>query len=149
VRLDLNNRQAVLREDDAVLGWFDLPADLDFSEPRWVHLALADCRLQLIVDDLPLVDFAYEPTDDPARQPTDTPFSIGVLGTLEVGQWRVARDIYYLPPLGKTEIKPRALGPSEYWLLGDNSAVSADSRTWGEEVRITRDVLVGPIWRWR
>jgi signal peptidase I len=149
VRLDLGNRQGALREADSVVAWFDLPASLDFEEPCWVHLALADCRLQLIADAVPLVDFAYDPSDSAPPQPTAEPFSIGALGSLRVSQWRIARDVYYLPPPGTTDVAPRQLGPTEYWLLGDNSAVAADSRTWPADVRMTRDVLIGPVWRWR
>ena len=116
-----------------------------------VALALADCRLQLMLGEKPVVDFSYEPADGPPRQPTGEPFSIGAVGgPLWMGQWSISRDIYYLPPPGeKRDGGSPVSGPTEYWLLGDNSAVSADSRTWPADVRITRDGLVGTILQWR
>ncbi len=57
---------------------------------------------------------------------------------VSVSRLRVLRDIYYLPaaeaagsasPASATA--PRTLGADEYWLLGDNSAVSRDSRQRG------------------
>lgn len=129
---------------------FELPASLSFERPRPVGLALADCRLQLVIDEVPIVDFAYDPADGPVRQPTGEPFSIGaVRGGVHVSGWRILRDIYYLPPPGKIAMDRRQLESNEYWLLGDNSAVSSDSRVWPADVRITRDALVGTILRWR
>ena len=150
IRLDLAGRRGEVREGEQVVARFELPASLDFGRSPLVSLALVDCRLQFVVGETPIVDFPYEPSESPPRQPTGQPFSIGASGgPLRVSNWSISRDIYYLPPPGRRVVEARRLGPTEYWLLGDNSAVSADSRTWPADVHITRDSLVGKILRWR
>jgi signal peptidase I len=150
IRLDLANRTGELRDGGQEVAQFKLPATIDLKRPCELALALADSRLQLIIAQTPIVDYLYDPTDCPPREPTAEPFSIGTAGgPLSFTGWVVSRDIYYLPPVGKSASEPRQLGPTEYWLLGDNSAVSDDSRTWPADVRMTRDALVGKILRWR
>ena len=151
VRLDLAGRRGEVREGDRVVARFDFPASLDLraiAAPSPWHWPIAGCSLWSGRSRSPTF-----PTTRPkvrARQPTGQPFSIGAIGgPVRVSQWSIARDIYYLPAPGKSDVEPRTLGPTEYWLLGDNSAVSADSRTWPADVHITRDSLVGKILRWR
>ncbi len=148
VTLDLAARRGEVLAADAVAARFDLPGWLTFERPCAVALALADCRLQLIVADQLVADHRYDPAEAPPRQPTAAPVAIGAAGTqLRVAHWVVSRDVYYLPPPGTAAIAERQLGPGEYWLLGDNSAVSDDSRTWPGDVRVTRDALVGRVLR--
>jgi signal peptidase I len=150
VGLDFAARKGEVRGSEQVLARFDLPGSMDLAQPRAVALALADCRLQLIVSGAAMVDYRYDPAECATRQPTAEPLAIGVVGMpLGVSEWVVSRDLYYLPPPGKSSIEPRQLGPNEYWLLGDNTAVSDDSRTWPAKVRMTRDTLIGSILEWR
>ncbi len=150
VRLDLAGRRGEVREGDRMTARFDLPGSVTFKRPSAVALALADCRLQLVVSGLPIVEYSYDPVDSAARQPTAEPLAIGAVGMpLHVTHWVVSRDIYYLPPPGKLVMEDRRLGLNEYWLLGDNTAVSDDSRTWPPHVRMTPEALVGRVLRWR
>ena len=150
VRLDLAGRRGEVREGERVAARFDLPGSISLEQPRAVGLALADCRLQLVVSGVPIVDYRYDPADCAERKPTAEPLAIGAVGRpLRFTEWVVSRDIYYLPPPGRMAMDGRQLGPNEYWLLGDNTAVSDDSRTWSPHVQMTRDVLVGGILRWR
>ncbi|HEX4143899.1 MAG TPA: S26 family signal peptidase [Pirellulales bacterium] len=150
VRLDMAGRRGEVREGDRALAHFVLPTSMSLEQPHNVGLALADCRLQLVVAGVPIVDYRYDPADSASRQPTAEPFGVGAVGMpLRFTEWVVSRDIYYLPAPGEVTTESRQLGPNEYWLLGDNTAVSDDSRTWPPEVRMTRDVLVGGILRWR
>jgi signal peptidase I len=150
VRLDLAGRSGEVSEGPRMVHRFDLPSSIGLEQPRAIALALADCRLQLTVSGLPIVDYRYDPAESAQRQPTAEPLAIGAVGMpLRVTDWVVSRDVYYLPPPGKLAMEDRQLGPDESWLLGDNTAVSDDSRTWSPDVRMTRDILVGGILHWR
>jgi signal peptidase I len=77
---------------------------------------------------------------------------------LRFSRVQVDRDVYYIPPEGERigELDPTRqfrLGDDEYFLLGDNSARSLDSRVWGP---VKEDDFVGvvraifwPVSRWR
>jgi signal peptidase I len=150
VRLDLAGGHGEVREGLKVAARFDLRGGMSLEQPCAVGLALADCRLQVVVSGVPIVDYRYEPGDCAERRPTAEPLAIGAVDMpLRFTEWVVSRDIYYLPPPGKLAMDDRQLGPNEYWLLGDNTAVSDDSRTWPADLRMTRDALVGGILRWR
>ncbi len=62
----------------------------------------------------------------------------------------LSRDVYYTPGEGSTAInadpgQPMVLGKGEYFVLGDNSAASADARSWYRSVELPHeDLYVGP-----
>lgn len=68
----------------------------------------------------------------------------GEAGAFEFRSLRILRDLYYTArgTLGVTE--PADLGPDEFFVLGDNSASSRDSREWGP-VGSSR-ILGRPVW---
>jgi signal peptidase I len=77
----------------------------------------------------------------------DQPLAIGVQGLgMVVAHLRVFRDVYYTSaPLGapRGRTSPGVLGTDEYFVLGDNSPVSEDSRTWAEGRFVSHRSLVG------
>jgi len=83
-------------------------------------------------------------------KPTCRPLSIGAEGLrVEVGWLKVYRDVYYLNPMGGNVrwLDSRPLGQDEFFLLGDNSPVSTDSRHWPAGVStksLVGRVLTGP-----
>jgi hypothetical protein len=81
-----------------------------------------------------------------------SPVGIGVEGGAEVsiGHLKIGRDIYYraqpdergLIDFVQSKDLSRAieLGPNEFFMMGDNSPASADSRYWG---KVDRRLLIG------
>ena len=57
------------------------------------------------------------------------PASIGIQGKGVVKKIRLLRDTFYTSPAGRVETF--YVQPGHYFCLGDNSAASADSRSWG------------------
>jgi len=95
---------------------------------------------------LPLADHSAEPPADPIR------IGAGRLGVILDGL-RVLRDVYFNQPVGVDARwaveKPVVLGPDEYFVLGDNSPISQDSRTWPSGPAVNRRMLIGrPMLVW-
>jgi len=79
-------------------------------------------------------------------KPASQPISISAhAATVGVEGTQILRDVYYLDPSGANPSwsLPRRLGPEEYFLLGDNPAVSIDSRHYFEDRPVQRKWLRG------
>jgi signal peptidase I len=128
--------------------------DVDFSKPRRVEMAVVDRRLSASVDGVSAftpVDFD-EVTTSPRW--SSSPVSLGVRGNggAEIGDIRIERDVYYTENLSQTPRQPfgvdvpYSLETGEYFVLGDNSPVSNDSRFWtGSPVVADRHFLGKPF----
>lgn len=95
-----------------------------------IEMAFVDRRVSFAVDGREAVA-AYDL--EPARNRPDvtSPVAIGVQGVnVIIRDVKIYRDIYYRSS-GKNAVdEPLVLGPDEYFMLGDNSANSDDSRSW-------------------
>jgi signal peptidase I len=79
---------------------------------------------------------------------TSSPFALGVEGAaVELRDVRIARDVYYDRPMGVDARSgfdtPHHLGPGEYFVLGDNSPVSDDSRSWPVNPGVPEVLMLG------
>jgi len=78
-----------------------------------------------------------QPLDQLATKcPTASPFAIAPLGAkIALSDLTLWRDLYYSPlPVGVANAGPASrvdLSQDQYFVLGDNSPISLDSRTWG------------------
>jgi len=93
-------------------------------------------------------------TRRPKEDMPSRPLAIGVEGLeVEIAELRVYRDVYYTTPAGYRArwglATPVALGSDEFFVLGDNSPVSEDSRMWATGAAVRGCWIVGrPLVAW-
>jgi hypothetical protein len=108
-------------------------------------VALVDRTAWLLLNDR-LVLREVLPFSDALPQPSSQPLAIGGAGegNITLNNLRILRDIHYLSPNGLADswIADAPLGPAEFAVLGDNPAISLDSRHWGN---ISRSHVIGRV----
>ncbi|MBX3443747.1 MAG: signal peptidase I [Planctomyces sp.] len=141
VEFDFASGQVELRdaERNQPLQHASLP-DGNAGEARLIETSLVDGEFLVAVDGAPLlpaVRFEGHPSYPVPRRP----IRVGAAdGPLRITSLRVHRDVYYTPK-ARTET-PHQLAGDEFYVLGDNSPVSIDSRCW-DRPGVRRGDLVG------
>ncbi|MBO0698394.1 MAG: hypothetical protein J2P46_08375 [Zavarzinella sp.] len=119
------------------------------------HLRFAnvDSRLTVWVDGK-VLDFGpaadYPPPNRDQFEPTTTdmsePARIGATGNVGISKVQLWRDVYYTcNEAGDCRVQTYFVQPGHYFCLGDNSASSADGRSWGlvpERLMLGRAVVI-------
>ncbi len=119
----------------------------NMAEGWQIELSLFDQQFLLALGGETVVARPYgRPDREPA--PPAQPLAIGadrLAVTLE--EVRVYRDVYYTEPIwarqGAGGNAAARLGPEEYFVLGDNSPISEDSRTWPPPAAVSAKWLIG------
>lgn len=112
-----------------------------------VVFSLVDRQLLLSLNDQTVFGRVILP-DDRALKASPQPLAVGTAGLgATLRGLRVDRDIYYDRPTGVLARwgfdRPVRLGPREYFVLGDNSPISDDSRSWLLGPGVPEELVVG------
>ncbi len=115
--------------------------------PRRLVLSLFDSQLLLAIDARVSLRYVYRPTDRYVRPPS-RPLAIGTRRLdVVIHSLAVWRDIHYTQPRwGRWAVRsPYQLGRDELFVLGDNSPISDDSRSWLNGGGLPKRLLVGTV----
>jgi hypothetical protein len=110
-----------------------------------VEVSLIDRQFLLAFDRQTVTAWPYER----CSQPSLTPLAIGVAGLeATVRSLRVYRDVYYAPSVCPGGVASAAgsqtgLASDEYYVVGDNSPISDDSRSWTDRGAVAAKLLIG------
>jgi hypothetical protein len=114
---------------------------------RLVEVSLVDQQFLLAIDGMAIVTWPYDRPES-SSSPASCPLAIGTQGLdVAVSDVRVYRDVYYTHPIGLRSHSHNGrtvrLKDDEYYVLGDNSPASDDSRTWPEHGAVDGKLLIG------
>lgn len=144
VELDFSIGKASVTQDGRRLGEGSWPSAGAGSVV--CELALCDQQVFLALDNREVLCLPYKPADLPFR-PTSRPVAVGTRGAgLEIWDLALWRDVYY-GSIGPGSFQDR-LDKDEYFVLGDNSPASLDSRSWSPPAVTAAHLIGKPILAW-
>ena len=121
-----------------------------------ITVSLFDRHLLVAVNDAIIVELPFEAEAEGEPVANEPPFAIGfsdtgvsqkeqrAAGERQITNLRVGRDVYYTPRPANASTQTVTVPAGCYYLLGDNSGFSADSRHWNEPFVAYRS-LVGIV----
>ena len=114
---------------------------------RWDGVTDAGLELAAVDGQLVLPPLALSETDHHGGSGSGELLKLGAsAGDLEIHDVRIDRDVYYRDSKGQHGTASAwQLGPDEYFMLGDNSPVSLDSRSWPHPAVPRRLVIGRPL----
>ncbi|HWB13243.1 MAG TPA: S26 family signal peptidase [Pirellulales bacterium] len=129
VTLDRGRRTVTVSQDGRQIDQRDMPAD-SASDDILCELAVCDEQVLVGLNGREVAAVPYDPPDA-GFHPTSRPVAVGSQGD-EIEVWDVAllRDVYYVGSAGRGNAAQDRLAADEYFMLGDNSPRSGDSREW-------------------
>ena len=142
--LDASRREMrlVIGNDENPVATCELPKSFDKGSPT-VEMSMIDQQIIVAVDGIPVL----QPWPIETAKGTPSPrcaVRIGGRGLdLRVDQLKLYRDVYYTTSRGRNGvIRPFSLEHDQYFVLGDNSPVSHDSRRW-DDAPVHSSLLLG------
>lgn len=129
-----------LGHEDKILS---APWPVKPGEESLIEVSIFDQQLIVAIDGQPLfAPWEFETSTD--TQPPRIPARFGAKGLdVSVRHIRLFRDIFYTESRSRHAVnRPFQLGSDQYFVLGDNSPVSHDSRRWDSPV-VNKSLLVG------
>lgn len=125
--------------DDPPLRTASWNPDLE-SGPCQIEMSLFDRQVTAAINGEEPFEAWEIPTPVPAHEPPRFPVRFGSRGlAARVKSLEVYRDVYYT---SKPDDKPYTLEEEEFYVLGDNSPVSLDSRRW-KDGAVPMQLLLG------
>ena len=117
------------------------------DRPTELLLSLIDRQIIVAIGGRQRLCYRYEPPARPVRT-TSKPFAIGDSGLdVRISRLQIWRDVYYTPPPGGGPAPTRRLAGDEFYILGDNSPISRDSRPWTGGDVLHGKLVVGRLLR--
>lgn len=131
--------QSVVLEDSGEVVREEECAALGGSDPRWICLENYDDRVVARVDGKPVLTYEYE-----GRPVSSRGLWLGARDArLRWERVVVERDVHYVNVSNHGPAEPEwELGEGEFFVLGDNSPASSDSRRWSH-AGIPRGNIIG------
>jgi signal peptidase I len=121
-----------------------LPLPGSWPGTHELELSLMDQQLGLALDKGEVFTWSY-PNPKESGHTAWRPAWFGASALkARVGEIRLFRDVHYTSgEAGRAQAEPVQLGPDEYFVLGDNSPISRDSRSWEPGQVLTSQLLLG------
>ncbi len=108
-----------------------------------VEMSIFDRQVLVAIDGRELFPPLRYTAKDTPREAVHRPVCLGASGAdFVIDQLQLYRDVYYTPKDAVGSEHPIVVGPEELVVLGDNSPVSVDSRSW-ESPTIPQNLLIG------
>jgi signal peptidase I len=165
VRLHFSGKGPQEWQYEAFRGKAPIPGasgSVKHAKRQLVEVSLIDRQFLLALDGRTVVAWPYERPNQPPSPPP-TRLAIGVQGLeATIRSLRVYRDVYYTQPVGvrpggtaglpssvdttvgqANRATPVRLAADEYFVLGDNSPISDDSRSWPDGGGVAAKLLIG------